>query len=82
MEALDNGKSIRETRDCDIPIVARHFYHHAGWAQLMESEMKGWKSLGNIIFYLLLSILFSTIMHPINPLYLNYYVFTTDDKIS
>lgn len=48
MEALDNGKSIRETRDCDIPLVARHFYHHAGWAQLMDSEMRGWKPVGVI----------------------------------
>ena len=30
LESLDNGKSIRESRDCDIPLVARHFYHHAG----------------------------------------------------
>jgi aldehyde dehydrogenase (NAD+) len=33
LETLDNGKPIRETRDIDIPLVARHFYHHAGWAQ-------------------------------------------------
>ena len=33
LEALDNGKPIRETRDIDIPLVARHFYHHAGWAR-------------------------------------------------
>jgi aldehyde dehydrogenase (NAD+) len=33
VETMDNGKSIRETRDIDIPLVARHFYHHAGWAQ-------------------------------------------------
>lgn len=46
MEALDNGKSVRETRDCDIPLVARHFYHHAGWAQLIASEMSGWKPVG------------------------------------
>ena len=32
LETLDNGKPIRETRDIDIPLVARHFYHHAGWA--------------------------------------------------
>ncbi|TDQ83218.1 aldehyde dehydrogenase (NAD+) [Dongia mobilis] len=38
IEALDNGKPIRETRDIDIPLVARHFYHHAGWAQLQETE--------------------------------------------
>ena len=35
VESMDNGKSIRETRDLDIPLVARHFYHHAGWAQLV-----------------------------------------------
>jgi aldehyde dehydrogenase (NAD+) len=39
LETLDNGKSIRETRDLDIPLVARHFYHHAGWATLMETEL-------------------------------------------
>ncbi|HVE11592.1 MAG TPA: aldehyde dehydrogenase family protein [Paraburkholderia sp.] len=38
LEALDNGKPIRETRDLDIPLVARHFLHHAGWAQLQDSE--------------------------------------------
>lgn len=41
METLDNGKPIRETRDIDIPLVHRHFYHHAGLAQLMDSEMPG-----------------------------------------
>ena len=35
LETLDNGKSIRESRDIDIPLVARHFYYHAGWAQLL-----------------------------------------------
>lgn len=39
LESLDNGKPIRESRDIDIPLVARHFYHHAGWAQLMEREL-------------------------------------------
>ena len=38
IESLDNGKPIRETRDIDVPLVARHFYHHAGWAQLQDSE--------------------------------------------
>ena len=46
LEALDNGKSIRETRDIDIPLVARHFYHHAGWAQLMEKELPGYVPVG------------------------------------
>lgn len=41
VESLDNGKPIRETRDYDIPIVARHLYHHAGWAELMDIEMRG-----------------------------------------
>jgi len=39
LEALDNGKPIRETRDLDVPLVARHFYHHAGWAQLQDREL-------------------------------------------
>jgi aldehyde dehydrogenase (NAD+) len=38
LESLDNGKPIREARDGDVPLVIRHFYHHAGWAQLMEAE--------------------------------------------
>lgn len=46
LEALDNGKSIRETRDIDIPLVARHFYHHAGWAQLMDQELKDFREIG------------------------------------
>jgi len=46
LESLDNGKSIRETRDLDIPLVARHFYHHAGWAQLAQSEFAGYGPIG------------------------------------
>jgi aldehyde dehydrogenase (NAD+) len=46
LESLDNGKSIRETRDLDIPLVARHFYHHAGWAQLLETEFAGHSAVG------------------------------------
>jgi aldehyde dehydrogenase (NAD+) len=38
LESLDGGKPVRESRDIDIPLVARHFYHHAGWAQLQERE--------------------------------------------
>jgi len=41
LESMDNGKPIRETRDLDIPLAARHFYHHAGWAQLRDSEFPG-----------------------------------------
>src|SRR6266566_3591893 len=46
LESLDNGKPIRETRDIDIPLVARHFYYHAGWAQLMEQELPGYVPVG------------------------------------
>jgi aldehyde dehydrogenase (NAD+) len=46
LETLDNGKPIRETRDLDIPLVARHFYHHAGWAQLVDTEFSGYESIG------------------------------------
>ncbi len=46
LETLDNGKPIRETRDLDVPLVARHFYHHAGWAQLRDSEFPGYAPLG------------------------------------
>ena len=38
LETMDNGKPIRESRDVDIPLVARHFYHHAGWAQHLSRE--------------------------------------------
>ncbi|HVX82142.1 MAG TPA: aldehyde dehydrogenase family protein [Devosiaceae bacterium] len=41
LESLDNGKPIRESRDVDIPLVARHFYHHAGWATLRDREFPG-----------------------------------------
>jgi aldehyde dehydrogenase (NAD+) len=48
LESLDNGKPIRESRDIDIPLVARHFYHHAGWAQLLDTapELRDQAPLG------------------------------------
>ena len=48
LETLDNGKPIRESRDIDIPLAIRHFYHHAGWAQLQEKEFKSYQSIGVI----------------------------------
>ena len=48
LESLDNGKPIRESRDIDVPLVARHFYHHAGWAQLMEQELPDREPVGVI----------------------------------
>ncbi|WP_171206736.1 aldehyde dehydrogenase family protein [Ruegeria sp. HKCCA0235A] len=46
LETLDNGKPIRESRDIDIPLVQRHFYYHAGMAQLMETELPDAQALG------------------------------------
>src|SRR5271168_776182 len=46
LETLDNGKPIRESRDIDIPLVARHFYHHAGWAQLLLQEFPDYTACG------------------------------------
>ncbi|TPW26996.1 aldehyde dehydrogenase family protein [Pararhizobium mangrovi] len=46
LETIDNGKPIRETRDIDVPLVARHFYHHAGWAELAADEFRGMAPVG------------------------------------
>ena len=46
LETLDNGKPIRESRDIDVPLAQRHFYYHAGMAQLMESELPDREALG------------------------------------
>ncbi|KKN77282.1 hypothetical protein LCGC14_0361440, partial [marine sediment metagenome] len=46
LETLDNGKPIREARDVDVPLAQRHFYYHAGMAQLMESELPDAEALG------------------------------------
>ena len=48
LETLDNGKPLRETRDVDVPLVARHFYHHAGWASVLDSEMPNTSAYGVI----------------------------------
>jgi aldehyde dehydrogenase (NAD+) len=31
LETMDGGKPIRESRDVDLPLVAQHFFYHAGW---------------------------------------------------
>ncbi|MEZ5887918.1 MAG: aldehyde dehydrogenase family protein [Paracoccaceae bacterium] len=46
LETMDNGKPIRETRDIDVPLVARHFYHHAGWAEILADEFPGMEPVG------------------------------------
>jgi len=46
LEVLDNGKPIREARDIDVPLAQRHFYYHAGMAQLMADELPDRVALG------------------------------------
>ncbi|WP_375550614.1 aldehyde dehydrogenase family protein [Rhodophyticola porphyridii] len=46
LETLDNGKPIREARDIDVPLAQRHFYYHAGLAQLLDDEMPDHAPLG------------------------------------
>jgi len=46
LETLDNGKPIRESRDIDVPLAIRHFYYHAGMAQLMASELPDREAIG------------------------------------
>jgi len=46
LETMDNGKPIRESRDIDVPLVARHFYYHAGLAQLVGTELPDYLPLG------------------------------------
>ncbi|MEA3440945.1 MAG: aldehyde dehydrogenase family protein [Chloroflexota bacterium] len=48
LESMDNGKPIRESRDIDVPLLARHFYYYAGWSQLMESELRDYVPVGVI----------------------------------
>ena len=48
LESMDNGKTIRETRDIDVPLVIRHFYHHAGWAQTLENEFPEHTAIGPV----------------------------------
>ena len=50
LESLDNGKSIRESRDCDIPVMVRHFYHHCGkghyYIVMSSHNVEGWMLQG------------------------------------
>ncbi|MEJ2758180.1 MAG: aldehyde dehydrogenase family protein, partial [Anaerolineales bacterium] len=48
LESMDNGKPIRESRDIDVPLLARHFYYYAGWAQLMDTELRDYQAVGVI----------------------------------
>ena len=46
LESLDNGKSIRETRDIDVKLAARHFRYHAGLAQIADQEFPDHEAQG------------------------------------
>ncbi|HET9517783.1 MAG TPA: aldehyde dehydrogenase family protein [Actinoplanes sp.] len=46
LETLDNGKPIRESRDVDLPLVAAHFFHYAGWADKLAYAGFGTRPLG------------------------------------
>jgi len=46
LETMNNGKPIRESRDIDIPLAIRHFYHHAGWAELIDDEFPDTAPIG------------------------------------
>ncbi|MFC2028927.1 aldehyde dehydrogenase family protein [Chloroflexota bacterium] len=46
LESMDNGKPFRESRDIDVPLLARHFYYYAGWSQLMDSELSDHQPVG------------------------------------
>ena len=53
LETLDNGKPIRESRDVDLPLVAAHFFYHAGWADKLDHAGYGRSHLwtkGNFTF--------------------------------
>lgn len=41
LETLDGGKPIKESRDVDLPLVAAHFFYHAGWADKLEYAFPG-----------------------------------------
>ncbi len=41
LETMDGGKPIRESRDVDVPLVAQHFFHHAGWCDKLRYAFPG-----------------------------------------
>src|SRR5215469_3140423 len=41
LETIDGGKPIKESRDVDLPLVAAHFFYHAGWADKLKYAFPG-----------------------------------------
>ncbi len=44
LESMNGGKPIKESRDVDVPLVAAHFFYHAGWADKLEYAFPGHKA--------------------------------------
>jgi aldehyde dehydrogenase (NAD+) len=41
LESMDGGKTIKESRDVDLPLVAAHFFYYAGWADKLQYAFPG-----------------------------------------
>lgn len=41
MESINGGKTIKESRDVDLPLVAAHFFYYAGWADKLQYAFPG-----------------------------------------
>ena len=41
LETIDGGKTIKESRDVDLPLVAAHFFYYAGWADKLKYAFPG-----------------------------------------
>jgi len=46
LESLDSGQPIHESQNVEMSLVARHFYHHAGWAHLRNETFIGYEPIG------------------------------------
>jgi aldehyde dehydrogenase (NAD+) len=44
LETMDGGKTIKESRDIDLPLVAAHFFYYAGWADKLDYAFPGRKA--------------------------------------
>lgn len=44
LETMDGGKTIKESRDIDLPLVAAHFFYYAGWADKLDYAFPGRKT--------------------------------------
>ena len=56
LESMDGGKPIRESRDVDVPLVAQHFFHHAGWCDKLQYAIPGHhdpRPLGRVLLHIL-----------------------------